>query len=262
MKINSKDKILDVPILTIRDFLRKTRGLVGEPWPEGFAYQYFKFGAGRSKEILDELFRQGFIEKTENPEGEQEQYWQNTFKGNSLASATAAKSVTRETADRVFNEFMERVRKVNEDPYYLVEVSKLILFGSYIQDTPTLNDIDIAIELVTKENDSKRYHAELEQRRKNSKRVFRSMTDIWTWPHTEALLFLKSKSRVISLHPYEVEKELLKTIDVKVILNDEHFVKVESPYSDKKINLFGVKTVKMPRRHAKRILPAFKKKRT
>jgi predicted nucleotidyltransferase len=219
MKINTKDKILDVPILTIRDFLRQLKGPIGDPWPESFAYQYLKFGTERNKEILNELSRQGFIEKTENLQGEQ--FWQNTIKGNSLANATAAKSVTRETADKVFNEFMERVRKVNEDPYYLFKVNRVILFGSYIQDTPTVNDVDIAFELIPKENDPKRRHVIYEQRRIESKRTFRNTTDYLIWPHTEVLLFLKSKSRIISLHPFEVEEELLKTIDVKVVFGDE-----------------------------------------
>lgn len=260
MKINSKDKILDVPILTIRGFLRKASGLAGESWPESFAYRYFKFGPERNKEILDELARQGFIEKAGNLEGEQ--YWQNTIQGNSLANATAAKSVTRETADRVFNEFMERVQKVNEDPYYLVKVTKLIVFGSYIQNTPTVNDIDIAIELVIKEDDPKRFQEKLEQRRKESKRVFYSMMDRLTWAHTEAMLFLRSKSRVISLHPFEVEEELLKTIDVRVIIDDQPFVKVELQHSDRKTSSSGLEPMKTPRHHAKSISRAYKKRRT
>jgi hypothetical protein len=83
-----------------------------------------------------------------------------------------------------------------------------------------------------------------------------------TWAHTEAMLFLKSKSRVISLHPFEVEEELLKTIDVKVVIDDQPFVKVELQHSDRKTSSSGLEPVKTPRHYVKSISPAYKKKRT
>lgn len=62
--------------------------------------------------------------------------------------ATAAKPVTRAKADLIFTGFMLRVQQVNEDLYYIFKVTRVVLFGSYIQDTETVNDI--AIELAPK----------------------------------------------------------------------------------------------------------------
>jgi hypothetical protein len=41
-----------------------------------------------------------------------------------LSSATAAKPVTRATAERALSQFLERVTQVNQNPYFLV-----VLFG-------------------------------------------------------------------------------------------------------------------------------------
>ncbi len=219
MRIDSKDDFLGVPILTIRNFLHRSRRRCGGSVSESFARQVLKFGPEQTREILDELARQGFIEKGGSCKGEQ--YWQNTIKGNSLSMATAARPVTRAKADQIFAEFMERVQKVNDDPYYLFRVTRVVLFGSYIRDTPTINDIDIALQLAPKVDDLDRRGELYEQRRRESPRNFRNLIDLIGWPMNEVWLFLKSRSRVLSLHDFELDQELLNTIEQKVVMAEE-----------------------------------------
>lgn len=92
--------------------------------------------------------------------------------------ASAAWPVTRAKADQIFADFMERVQKVNDDPYYLFRVTRVVLFGSYIRDTPTVNDIDIALQLVPKIDDLNRRGEIYEQRRRESPRNFRNLIDL------------------------------------------------------------------------------------
>ena len=75
MRIDSKDDFLGVPILTIRNFLHRSRRRFGSGGSvsESFARQVLKLGTEQTREILDELARQGFIEKGGSYQGEQ--YW-------------------------------------------------------------------------------------------------------------------------------------------------------------------------------------------
>jgi predicted nucleotidyltransferase len=215
MRIDSKDTILGVPILMIRTLLRRSMSY-GGAISERLARRTLKLGTERTREILDELVRQGCYEVGENNLGEK--YWENTLKGNTLAMATAAKPVTRAKADQVFAEFMLRVRQVNEDPYYLFKVTRVVLFGSYIRDTETVNDIDIAVQLAPKIKNRKRREKLYALRRQESKRNFGTQVAYLGWPMQEVWLFLKSKSHVLNLHDFASHKKLLNIIETREIL--------------------------------------------
>ena len=62
--------------------------------------------------------------------------------------------INREKADRIMQEFLKRVEEVNRDDSYPYRVSKLVLFGSYLNpEQMDLGDIDIAFELEPKIKD-------------------------------------------------------------------------------------------------------------
>jgi len=97
----------------------------------------------------------------------------------------------------------ERVRRVNEDAYYLYKVTRVEVFGSYLTDREKLNDVDLAVELEPKYQDwdqQQTYEQERIQEASRKGRTFRHFTDAMGWPRNETLLFLKSRSRTISLH--------------------------------------------------------------
>jgi ribosomal protein S19E (S16A) len=50
-----------------------------------------------------------------------------TQAGDSLAVATAARPVSRKTAERALAQFLERVARVNDDPYFLARVTRVAL---------------------------------------------------------------------------------------------------------------------------------------
>ena len=55
---------------------------------------------------------------------------------------------------------MDRVREVNEAGRFLFRVRKVVLFGSFLTESSTIGDLDLAIELVPKEADARK-HSEL-----------------------------------------------------------------------------------------------------
>ncbi len=71
-----------------------------------------------------------------------------TQTGQTLSSATAAKRVTRATAEKALQQFLRRVEQINTDPYFLAKVTRMVLFGSMLKpETDRLSDVDLAVEL-------------------------------------------------------------------------------------------------------------------
>jgi hypothetical protein len=62
--------------------------------------------------------------------------WVITQAGQTFSSATAAKPITRMTAERALAEFLERARRVDRDPHFLARVARVVLCGSMVADHP------------------------------------------------------------------------------------------------------------------------------
>ena len=218
MRIDSNEKIAGIPTLTIRKLLRRTNGL--DSWPESEIIRALKLDADQAAQVRDALIEKELIESTKGY-SDDEAYYCNTIAGNALAIASAAKPVNRKVAEKAFQEFMERVRTVNADPYYIYKVAKVILFGSFLGDSETVGDVDIALDLSPKEKDTEVFGEQLDQRRAEAiakGRVFSRIIDEATWPQDEVWLFLKSRSRVLSFH--FPEDPILKQVEYKVVFED------------------------------------------
>lgn len=199
MHIDSKAKIAGVSILSVRQFLRQNSK---RDWGLGTMCQELKITQEEAKKLTNDLQAQEYIELSYVHDGNQ--YWHNTINGNALANSSAAKPIGREKADKAFSELLERVNRVNQDPYFLYKVVEVALFGSYITSTETVNDVDVAIELASKEYDQNRHFALCQQRREEATEKgtnFRNYSEYICWAEIEVWKFLKARSRVISIHP-------------------------------------------------------------
>lgn len=195
MKINSKDEIAGFPLLKIRDLLKSKEFLYYEN-----VASFLKTDQDRAKIVLTELFDIGFIQI--DPIQISIQYVK-TLKGNALANAKAFIAIPKQKAEKIFSEFMERVQEVNQNSKYIFKVSKVILFGSYIKGSPTVNDIDIAIELTRKDENDDTFmakHEKIIQEAITKGKRFSNMLDRLYYPNQEVVVFLKSKSRYLSFH--------------------------------------------------------------
>jgi hypothetical protein len=57
-------------------------------------------------------------------------------------------------------QFLARVEQVNNDPYFLGRVTRVVLFGSMLKpEVERLSDVDLAVELASKEEDFDRMRA-------------------------------------------------------------------------------------------------------
>jgi predicted nucleotidyltransferase len=222
MRIDSKEKIADVATLKVRDFLRRVNNT--DEWEDGFVVHRLKISPKKANRLVNELNRRGYIEPIRIYR--QKQYYRKTLKGSTLGLASAAKPVTRKTANRIFSEFMDRVRQVNSDSSYLVKVQKVLVFGSYLTDAIRINDIDVAVELTWKENhpmvlneeDKAQLALNLSIMAEDKGKKFSSFLDRLEWPEHEVRLFLKSRSRTLSIH--SIHDEILNRVKYRVFFQN------------------------------------------
>lgn len=196
MKIDKKTLICGIPIIKIREFMRRFRT------PESFSLQpiteYFELTKPSGTSLLNELLNLGYAEYVTTDK------YEVTVKGNALAQVKFIKRINKVKADKIFNEFMKRVSEINEDESFIYRVSKLCLFGSYLNpEAEDYGDIDIAYELEHKISDDKRFSEASQKIIANAKadgKVFSSILDEICYPEDLVLRYLKNRSPYISLH--------------------------------------------------------------
>lgn len=148
--------------------------------------------------------------------------WTTTQAAQTFASATAAKPITRETAESALADFLARVDRVNSDDGFLAKVTRVIVFGSYLRTgIDRLSDVDIAVELAPKEARWKvlrelNYRRVAQSERKGHR--FSGVLEREVWWRSETLRFLKGRSRSISLVDYKREKEFVDKVQRRTLL--------------------------------------------
>jgi predicted nucleotidyltransferase len=151
MRIDPKGTIRGYPTLLVRRTLRSLRGDVA--WGEKALEKAGKLKPGAGRTLAKALEAEGLIEASP-PDG-----WIVTQAGDTLSVATAAQPVSRQTSERALAQFLERVARVNDDPYFLARVTRVALYGSMLEpEVKRLSDVDLAVQLVAKETNPDRLH--------------------------------------------------------------------------------------------------------
>jgi predicted nucleotidyltransferase len=138
--------------------------------------------------------------------------------------ASAAKPIHRKSAERILRSFIERVKQLNSIGDYAYKVSKVVLFGSYLQANERINDIDVALLLEPNEQDRDKQRLLEKKRVDASDRNFSSFFSQLFWPRDEVRLFLKSRSRALSLHDYEVDAPLLADTETLTLFENGKWI--------------------------------------
>ncbi|MDR3571719.1 MAG: hypothetical protein P4L81_06030, partial [Candidatus Pacebacteria bacterium] len=183
----------------VRDLLKKCDKGFRADWLRDMHYC-----KSRATALIRDLISDGYIEPRSEPKPFDQsgiQWYSLTERGRSLVRATAAVPVSREHAERTLREFMERVKVVNCDSRFLVRVTDVVVFGSYLSDTPSLGDLDLACDYDSKIEDAKLRVKLYSKHFQKSGRQMRTFISDFTWPQEEVELFLKSRMRTISLQP-------------------------------------------------------------
>ncbi len=205
MRVDAHATIAQVPILRVREFMRSQEDSC---WRVSTLASVLKISEDQAFQVVRELLQLGYIQLDRTLENDVDWY-RRSQAGSTFCLANAARPLIRSTAERKLSEFMERVRQVNITGRFAFRVRKVVVFGSYLTDSPRLGDIDIAVELVAREEDCQKQRA-LEDARisyaRSKGRRFRNILAEVYWPRDEVGLFLKSRARAISLHTTEDAK--------------------------------------------------------
>ncbi len=197
MRIRPDDVIAGFPAKQIRKLLRQS--MLSLSVDE--ATKVLGLNERSTLKLLNDLEKQGFIEKNAFAP-DPKKNWKNTVKGGALSKALFSAPVSRRAAEKKLSEFMDRVREVNEAGRFLYRVRKVVLFGSFLAESSTVGDLDIAIELVPKEPDSRR-HSELILAHANAADLngkrFQNFVHKLDFAAQEVRSYLKGRSRIIQL---------------------------------------------------------------
>ena len=113
---------------------------------------------------------------------------------------------------------MQREEEINNNDYYLYRVSKILLFGSYInKDAVDFGDIDIAFELERKIKNKEvfeKLNREFFEKAQDEGKSFSSYIERLFYSETVVISKLKNRNRYISLHR---DDEILKVAETKQI---------------------------------------------
>ncbi len=194
MKISREDTILGLPAVAVRDFFRRHDVLVPQ-----FIERELGLKGQQIQEFIIGAEREGLAAKR----WAEEECLHLTTKGNRLAQART-RSIRRSTAERALESLVLRAKAINHGPY-LYTVRRLAVFGSFLSDTPTLRDLDVAFELKARVVDGDFFEAErayVAEAEANGRR-FSTYVDELCWPQMEIRMKLKNRSPVISLHEFD-----------------------------------------------------------
>ena len=143
MRVDPKGTIAGKPALLVRDCLRNLRARVS--WDLSTLETAASLEPGTGRPLLRALSAAGLVKSVGRG------WWDITQEGQRLSSATAAKPVTRATAEKGLREFLTRVERVNRDARFLGRVNRVVLFGSMLrEDVDRVSDVDLAVEVLPK----------------------------------------------------------------------------------------------------------------
>jgi predicted nucleotidyltransferase len=216
MRIDPKGTIRGYPALQIRQALRALPGDVA--WGVKVLEKAAKLPPGAGRTLAEALEAEGLIEASP-PHA-----WIVTQAGDTLSVATAAKPVSRQTAERALAQFLERVARVNGDPYFLARVTRVALYGSMLKpEVHRLSDVDLAVQLEAKETNRDRLREANAERLEHLAMQGKSFGDFlraqFCW-FLETFQFLKGRSRVISLADYNLEKSFVLSVPHRMLLGN------------------------------------------
>ncbi len=185
MRIAKSQVVAGYPALTVRTLLRRCRSCTIVP---ATAAHDLKSDEREGSVFLRGLASLGLVESVEHEPRDETQAYEITSRGLACANASAAKPITRRTANSALAQFMERLHAVNANAEYLHRVESALLFGSMLTEIERLGDVDLAVELSPKTTGEmafdewcdRRRHAALETGQR-----FRSTFDWAVWPKKE-----------------------------------------------------------------------------
>ncbi len=212
MRIANGQVLAGYPALAVRTFLRRCRPCTIVPATAAYD---LKFDEREGSVFLRGLTSLALIEPADHmPRGETEAY-EITGRGLAFANASAARPITRRTAESALAQFMKRLHAVNANAEYLYRVESAMLIGSLLTEIERLGDVDLAVKLSPKVTEDEAFNEWCDRRRHAAQQAgqrFRSTFDWVVWSKKEIFQALRGRSRILSIHKWD---QITKMADVR-----------------------------------------------
>lgn len=223
MRIESSEQIEGIPLTRIRSLFR--RAGLDSTLTLDFVREELDLTKQHAQRLVTALRKAGLINPAPPAAGFQSagRQWQLTAEGVRFRCATAAKPLHRATAEDLIAELRERIELLNADDHFLARVRQAIVFGSYLQSTERLSDVDVAIELAPRCGDFEALMAanseRVQEEAANGRRFSNMLVQMFWWQE-EAMLFLRNRKRGLSLQPYGDIRKVVDSSAHRVIFQE------------------------------------------
>lgn len=191
MRFDAKQPIAGHPAIVVRELLRSaSSGL-----DVGGAARRLGRDRVAAEAALRALVELGYLELDAGGR------YQTTVSGNALAGARANTPLLRSTADRLVADLVERAHVVERDTRFLCVVTRLAVFGSYLDETrDRVGDIDLLLDFEPREPDPERRRAAFDAHSAASGRRFAKFLDQLARPERHVKQYLRARSKHLSFH--------------------------------------------------------------
>ena len=134
--------------------------------------------------LLKRMQSEGYIERIEET-----LIYVNTIKGNLIASTNLIQTMSRDIANKKVAELLERVKKVNDENFFLYTVKMVKVYGEYIdKDKEYITRIDILTIL--------------EERAEENTNIYND--SIYTKDYENLLRYLKANTHGLMINSYQI----------------------------------------------------------
>src|SRR6185312_6088496 len=184
MTLTPGQQIAGYPAMQIRWLMRRMRPHRGVT--ATFIADVLKVGDKQVQSVILQLIKLGYIQGVDLKDDRT--WFTPTELGIKLSLASAAKRITRKTADRTVTEFMSRVNLANAREDFLFWITSVVVYGSYLTDIERLGDVDFGIELTWREPDENKHHTLIWDRvhiARSAGRQFANITEEVSWCQEE-----------------------------------------------------------------------------
>jgi hypothetical protein len=199
MHIGKNDLLAGVPAERLRDTLIK---MGQDNWSRKKLRQELKLAPSETAGILALLKAEGYLAASDRLRG-----WYRTGPAaQRLVNVLFIKRITRAKADALVEGLIERARQINDDDRFVLCVTELRAFGSYVEpDKNDLGDVDIGFAVEVKPKFDANDVTGLSKRTERHFRNIpaRNFLEVLFLPRKVVLRTLKNRSPYISLHPIE-----------------------------------------------------------
>ncbi len=223
MRLNSSEIICGQPILKIRSIMREAmngrlRSQDREDVVKSVA-RTLMIPDAKAENVIEELMDNGYLALNKvDHAGDLIYELEATEKGRMLGVATANPAISRQKADELLIELIEKAKLVNATKELVYYVESIKVFGSYLSDKVVLGDLDVAVKITPKYVGAKfveENQIRINQGKENG-RNFSSFIDELIWPHKEVFMMLKTRKKGLSLHN-EDEDDVVKVTETKTV---------------------------------------------